>query len=188
MIPHSPKLHCTICPTPLTDNFIWTKLHCKIFHRNSHAVCESSYCSHYKFIIIMDHGRRDGRHRKHSSRKQDRKAQGDDDNSSLSSLGSLPEATSVVLQFNDDLPSQRRLTTHLGNAGSHTSSHSHSHSHSHSQTLSRLKDSRSRVSAASSSAHHSSSSSSKTCPHCNKSFANAFAVPKHIAVCSNLTI
>lgn len=130
----------------------------------------------------MEHGRRDGRHRKHSSRKQEKKAQ-DDDNSSLSSLGSLPEATSVVLQFNDDLPSQRRLTTHLGNTSSHTSSHSQSHQ-THSQTFSRLKESRSRLTSSSSSSQHASSSSSKICPHCKKSFANAFAVPKHIAVCS----
>lgn len=93
----------------------------------------------------------------------------ENDNSSLSSLGSLPEAKSVVLQFNNEFTSQRRLTTHLPGSSAE-------HSKSAREMFAQKAHSR------------RAASSSKACPHCKKVFANAFAVPKHISVRPSFTI
>lgn len=102
--------------------------------------------------------------RKHNPTRDEKKAVVQSENSSLSSLGSLPEAKSVVLHFNNDHGSQRRITTHLGGSSSHASVRMTEESKKH---------------TGESKSHETGS---RSCPHCRKLFANAFAVPKHISV------
>lgn len=91
--------------------------------------------------------------------KHQRNEHGQEGDSSLSSLGSLPEVQSVASHFGNDSPSRARITTHnVGSSAQH-------------QTLSRASDSR-----------KIDKRPRRTCPHCRKSFSNAWSVSKHIEV------
>lgn len=91
--------------------------------------------------------------------KHSRNEQLQEGDSSLSSLGSLPEVQSVASQFVNDCPSRARLTTHdVGSSSQH-------------QKINRVTDSR-----------KTDKRPRRTCPHCRKSFSNAWSVSKHIEV------
>lgn len=111
----------------------------------------------------MDHSKRDRSAKKKTVRRDE--ALYNDGESSLSSLGSLPETTSVAKHFVEDLPSQRRFTTHLTASSSIQSQQS--------QRTSQRPSTK------------TESASSRSCPHCRKRFTNSWAIPKHVSVCSN---
>lgn len=116
---------------------------------------------------------------KHGSSRKERtriafQPQQSDGDSSLSSLGSLPEATTVTKHFIDDFPSQRRFTAHMNHVGS-ASSANVSMQHITPPTTSH-------EAPASSQSRSSSSRQSRTCPHCQRRFTNAWAIPKHVSV------
>lgn len=129
------------------------------------ATCSGSfpeYISSIEASIIMKHGH---------SRKDKLKLnlqQPSDGDSSLSSLGSLPEATSVTKHFIDELPSQRRLTTHLAASTASVQA---------SSSVVPLRRDSSALPT-----RPPSVRSSRTCPHCQRPFTNAWAIPKHVSV------
>lgn len=79
--------------------------------------------------------------------------------SSLSSLGSLPEVQSVASLFVNDNASRSRLTTHEKGSSSQ---------HQNVQLVRELRKSDKRP--------------RRICPHCRKTFSNAWSVSKHIEV------
>lgn len=87
------------------------------------------------------------------------------DDSSMSSLGSLPEADMVAQQFaNGKLSRQQTIAV-----DGPIISNSHRKEH-----RSRHRESRS---------HYQPPVHQKQCPHCLKEFSNSWAVPKHVQVC-----
>lgn len=98
-----------------------------------------------------------------SRRKANLPQVNNDGDSSLSSLGSLPEATSVSTHFvAEDLPSQRRFTTHL--------------------TQSAPMQNPAKQPNEPSSSSRNSRQINRNCPHCQRRFTNAWAIPKHVSV------
>lgn len=79
--------------------------------------------------------------------------------SSLSSLGSLPEVHSVASHFDNDNASRSRLQTHTDGSSSQ-------HNNTSRVVESKKSDKRPR----------------RMCPHCKKTFSNAWSVRKHIEV------